>query len=245
MSCDGDETGDIGLNSLSLAPRDIVVTSLKAHIRMCSSEQEVSNVWLVRRTLPVRVDDASLLVRRDDVSLSTADEVVKGALDRHEYAKTLEIYETLRRDVTRRMPQSEILRALLSRLAIVSLLAGKEKKAQTYSRKLVECSDAKATDFLESLILRGFLQFGCNKLDEALGSWREASYKIEPNDDQAALLWNNLACLQVQVGSIDEASESLKQSLALQKQEQNVAKDVNQAYLNHRRKLCRDRRDSN
>mmetsp|Transcript_4309 Transcript_4309/g.7187 ORF Transcript_4309/g.7187 Transcript_4309/m.7187 type:complete len:793 (-) Transcript_4309:66-2444(-) len=232
VSRDKKDNDAVGLNLLSVTPRDVVISSLKAHIHMCSSEHEISNAWLIRETLPVRVDDASLLVRRDDASLSIVDAVVKGALIRQEYVRALEMYETLRRDVTLRMPQSEIVRPLLTRLAIVSLLAGKEKKAHSYSRKLVECSDANTTDFLASLILRGFLQLGCNKLDEALVSWREASYKIEENDDHAALLWNNLACLQVQLGSVNEAVESLEQSLALQKQEQNVAKDVNQALLN-------------
>ena len=173
----------------------------------------------------------SLLVNRDDTSLSIVDNVIKGTLVRQQYTKALEMYERLRRDVLRRMPQSEIIRHLLSRLAIVSLLAGKAKKAQSYGRKLIDCSDVNTSEFLEALILTGFLQFGCGDLNKALLSWREASYKVGPDNDHASLLWDNLACRQVELGTIGGAVESLQQSLALQKQKQNVAKDTNQALL--------------
>jgi tetratricopeptide (TPR) repeat protein len=227
-----DEAHDGCLNACSVSPRDIVVSSLQAHIRMYSSEQEVKNAWIKRLTLPVRVDDATLAIRKDSSSLSLVDSVANGALVRHEYARALEMYETLRRDIRRRTSHSDIALPLLNRLAILSFLSGNEAMAGSFCRKLIDSTDGKAAEFLDALIMKGFLQFGCGNLDDALVTWREASYKVKPDNAHAPLLWNNLACLQVQLGSMGEAIESLKQSLALQKQEQNVANDTEHALLN-------------
>jgi hypothetical protein len=106
-----------------------VVSSLQAHIRMYSSEREVKNAWIKRLTLPVRVDDATLAIRQDASSLSLVDSVAKGALVRHEYTRALEMYQTLRRDIRQRFPQSDIALPLLNRLAILSFLSGNEKMA--------------------------------------------------------------------------------------------------------------------
>jgi tetratricopeptide (TPR) repeat protein len=199
---------------------------------MYSSEREVKNAWIKRLTLPVRVDDATLAIRQDASSLSLVDCVAKGALVRHEYTRALEMYQTLRRDIRQRFPQSDIALPLLNRLAILSFLSGNEKMAGYFCRKLIDSSESKTEEFLNALIMRGFLQLGCGNLDDALVSWREASYKVKADSVHAPLLWNNLACLQVQLGFISEAIESLKQSLALQKQEQNVAHDTEHALLN-------------
>lgn len=223
-----------GLNSLSFTGRDIVISSLQAYVRMHATEYETKIAWTTRESIPVEVDGGTLilLAKEDDKSLETVDNVVRGYLIRQEYNSAIEIYEALKRDVCKRKTQSDLLNPLLLRLAILNLLAGKERKAQACCLKLLNLSDVKKPEHVEALVLAGLIQFGCNRLREAHSTWREAAYKGGSDNEYTALLWNNMACLKAQLGCIEEAKESIEHSLNLQKHVSIVASNANGSILN-------------
>lgn len=138
--------------NVGTSPREVVLTSLNAYLRMHVSEEDVSHA---SSNLPVPKSGITLLRKDDWTRLSDVDKMVQRALVRKHYNRVCKKYENLRRDIMVRKPKSEIVRPLLSRLAITCLMAGYKKKAKLYCRKLIECSDSNATETAEALILRG------------------------------------------------------------------------------------------
>ena len=199
-------------------PRKVIISSVQTSIQHMMEDEDILPIdkdsEITRRGF--RMKD---VLQRNVLSLKQVDEAMLYLLSAEKYDQVLETYEVLRSALLRRVPNSDLVRPLLSRLSIISLLANKERKSFQYCRKLVECSDLRDNQFLESLIQLGFVQFAWGDLDRALQSWREAAYKVSPTNQHhyAALLWNNLACLQLFLGDSSQSFRSLQQSLGIQK----------------------------
>ena len=187
-------------------PGDVVVTSLKMAIHAFDSPEVTKPVLSMNSVL------------------NKTDETVHDLAKLCQFQEGIQAYETLHHELKKHFAHSNLIRFILGRLAILHLLADDKNNAIRYARKAVEaCSTSSKRVFAESLIQLGFIHFGCNQLEKAKGAWREAAYKIGDGAHLAALLWNNLACLQYHEKDYAAAEESLLQSLALQKQSRPVA----------------------
>jgi len=214
-------------------PTDVIERSIHWHLQLIvqPAENDV-NIGDSKRSLPVRVDDESLLVSHDENVLHVVDGVVQLHLYQQDFAKALETYESLLRDLRRRKSNPSFITPLLCRLSSVSLLAGEQQKALNYSEEILQRSAFDTQSALVARIQLGLTYFGLSDFANALISWREAAYKVGTNLAVASLLWNNIACLQIYLGDAVSAERALNESIALRKQIQGVPSQFRKELLN-------------
>jgi tetratricopeptide (TPR) repeat protein len=229
-----DEPGANGKVPNSLPPPiKVIERSIHGHLLLLFHvEEENGTLSETKRSLPVRVDDHSLLVCHDENVLNVVDSVVLSHLKHQDFSQALETYESLLHDLRRMETNPMLITPLLCRLSIVSLLVGQPMKALHYSAQILQRSQPDPASQLIARIQMGLTYFGLGDMSKALISWREASYKVGTNYAVAALLWNNIACLQYYTGDVKVAESSLKQSIALQKQLQGVPNQFRKDLLN-------------
>ena len=214
-------------------PNKVIERSIHEHLLLLfQAEEENAPPFATKRSLPVRVDDHSLLVCHDENVLNVVDSVVLSHLKKQDFSQALETYESLLHDLRRMETNPMLITPLLYRLSIVSLLAGQTMKALHFSAQILERSQTDPALQLIARIQMGLTYFGLGDMSKALISWREASYKVGANYAAAAMLWNNIACLQYYTGDVKTAESFLKQSIALQKELQRVPKQFRRDLLN-------------
>lgn len=217
----------------ALQPMNLIIEkSIKWHLEVITDPEEQDPLVDTKRSLPVRVDDNSLLVRHDENVLHVVDAVVQSHLKQQEFQKALETFESLLHDLRRKNADPSLVTPLLSRLSTVCLLAGTPEKGLNYSNEVLQRSDTDKYSEMVARIQQGLIYFGLGDLNNSLMSWREAAYKVGTNNPMAALLWNNIACLQLYMGDVESAARYLKESIALQKQHQGIPKQFRIDLLN-------------
>lgn len=212
---------------------NVIEKSIKWHLEVITDPEEQGDPLVdTKRSLPVRVDDNSLLVKHDENVLLVVDAVVHSHLKKQEFQMALETFESLLHDLRRKNANPSLITPLLDRLSTVCLFAGKSEKGLSYSNEVLQRPDTNKHSELVARIQQGLIYFGMGDLNNSLMSWREATYKVGTNFLMAALLWNNMACLQLYMGDFESAERYLKESIALQKQHQGIPSHFRKDLLN-------------
>lgn len=118
---------------------------------------------------------------------------------------------------------------LASQLALLCLAAGRNREASHYSAEAVKSlpTASTATTRLQAetavriLLGHGLVQFGANKLGQAVKAWREAIHLAIAvkgyQDTTVAVLLNDIGVLHMETGDLKDSLRSFEESLELQR----------------------------
>lgn len=123
---------------------------------------------------------------------------------------------------------SAVVSTLTGQLALLCLAAGRSREAAHYSAEAVQSlpvlskpTQTQVETAVNVLLNHGLVQFGLNKLGQAVKSWREAIHKAISvkgyQDTTVAILLNHIGVLHMESGDLQSSLRSLEDSLELQR----------------------------